>query len=154
MLQIAGGILIAYLVIVTTPLWLPILLYVAYAALIAVALFVCYEYPAIPMIIVFLLVYNSKTVEKIGILKSYLLLQRKIIRKLKKNKTKIKSLLKGVGNLSITAICLVLCYAPLYLSLFFFKTELFSYLIFPATLLSCLFFYLVFIKYPHKIFIK
>ena len=156
MLEIAGGILIAYLVLVTTPLWLPILLYAACIALIVIGMFFCYEYPAVPITVIAVSLYNSKTVKKVGLLKAFLLLLRKIWRKLrtKKSKISVTTQIKGIGNLALGIIYYALCSAPTLILCLLKESELFSYLMAPLMLLTCLLAYLIFIRYPSKMFIK
>lgn len=156
MLQIAGGILIAYLVIITAPLWLPILLYVACIAFIAIVAFLCYEYPVAPITITAIVLYNSKTVKKVGVLKAFLLLLRRILRKLRTSKSRISvsSQIKGIGNLVLGIIYYALCSAPTLILCILKDSELFSYLIAPLMILTCLLAYLIFIRYPSKMFIK
>lgn len=156
MLTIAGGILIAYLVIATIPLWMPVLFYAACVAFVAIGLYFCCEYPVLLIVPAVVLINRNKTVKKAGLLKAILLVTRRFIRKLRTSEAKIPIIqqLKGIGNLILAILYWALCSSPLYLLDLFSKSQIFSYLIVPMTLLSCLLFYLIFIKYSHKTFIK
>ena len=174
MLQIAGGILIAYLAIITTWIWLPILLIlIAIALVIAICMFAYFTVKEEPTIVLFAIIplsiyiknkiielKHQKIVKRIGLLKYIYLKTLRFLRKGTKDIYVIKQPQPKIihTNVIINILLFIgylfICMSPVFLSIAFLHSEYEQIVLLLCLALSVAAMFSIFIKYPHKAFKK
>ena len=174
MIQIAGGILIAYLAIITMGIWLPLLLILGVVVIGAVVCFLMYEYikeePSLlffTVIPVYFYMKNKlekikkqKIVKRIGLARYIRLRILRVLRYItKRMQTTIQNKINICYanlfiNILLSLVYAFICTSPVYVSIAFLNSEYENTVLLLCLALSAVTLFFIFIKYPHKAFKK